>query len=122
MAIISIPLQQRMDGKGEHMAWDHSDKTTTERGYGVEHQRIREELKRTVILCEECARQGRTSVGKIADHIKPLAKGGSGDRSNYQWLCQACADEKDAVDRGASPPRKRPTIGSDGWPITWGGI
>ncbi|WP_373283508.1 HNH endonuclease [Croceicoccus pelagius] len=25
-----------------------------------------------------------------ADQIVPLAKGGTGDRSNYRWLCAGC--------------------------------
>lgn len=96
--------------------WDHGGKTTVQRGYGKEHQRIREELKRTVILCEHCTKEGRTAIGCIADHITPLAKGGSADRSNYQWLCQDCADKKDAADRGVTYRPKR-QIGKDGWPI-----
>src|SRR5687768_14873699 len=98
-------------------AWNHNGKSRQARGYGREHERIREELKRTVILCEECARKSppRTSVGCIADHIRPLAKGGTGDRSNYQWLCRPCAAEKDAKDRGATVKPKR-RIANDGWP------
>lgn len=96
--------------------WDHGGKTTAQRGYGKEHQRIREELKRTVILCEHCTAKGLTAIGKIADHIIPLAKGGTGDRSNYQWLCQECADVKDAADRGAVYRPKR-QIAPDGWPV-----
>ena len=64
--------------------WDHG-KTAEQRGYGREHRRIRDEL----------------------------AKGGTGDRSNYQWLCKGCADEKDARDRGV---RVGPRIGLSGWP------
>ncbi|MFB0875331.1 MULTISPECIES: HNH endonuclease [unclassified Sphingobium] len=94
-------------------SWDHGGKSAAERGYGREHQRIREQLKREVILCEECTRNGRTTIGCIADHIIPLAKGGSGDRSNYQWLCRDCADAKDAADRGV---RFKPRIALDGWP------
>ena len=97
-------------------SWDHGGKTTTQRGYGIEHQRIREELKRTVILCEICTREGRTRIGRIADHIISLAKGGTGDRSNYQWLCRQCADAKDANDRGVTLKPKR-RIGNDGWPV-----
>lgn len=95
--------------------WQHG-KTRQERGYGRDHDRIREELKRTVILCEICTREGRTRAGAIADHIIPLSKGGSGDRSNYQWICRECAKAKDLADRGARS-RKRPAIRPDGWPV-----
>ena len=63
---------------------------------------MRAKLMRTVILCEVCTREGRTSVGKIADHITPLAQGGTGDRSNYQLLCQDCSDAKTLAERGRS--------------------
>ena len=96
-------------------AWHHNGKNTTARGYGWQHQLMRAELLRTVILCEECTRKGRVTGGTIADHIVPLAKGGTGDRSNYQLLCQACAEAKDAKDRGVTLKPKR-RIMPDGWP------
>lgn len=98
--------------------WDHGGKTRQQRGYGKAHQRMREHLKRTVILCEECQRKDppRITPGAIADHIIPLAKGGTGDRSNYAWLCRECAADKDARDRGR-PLRRRPRFGPDGFPI-----
>jgi 5-methylcytosine-specific restriction enzyme A len=91
-------------------AWNHNGKTRQQRGYGREHERIRAELLRDVILCEQCTRHGRVTAGWIADHIVPLAKGGSGDRSNYQLLCRDCGAEKDAADRGAT---LKPKSGSD---------
>lgn len=94
-------------------AWDHGGKSRHQRGYGREHEKMRELLMTTVVVCEECKRHGRVTLGTIADHIKPLAKGGTGDRSNYQLLCRACADAKDAADRGA---KRRPVTGIDGWP------
>ena len=98
-------------------SWDHGGKTRQQRGYGREHERIRAELLRDVVLCEECTRQGsRVTVGVIADHILPLANGGKTERSNYQLLCRQHADEKDARDRGATPkPRRRTAL--DGWPV-----
>lgn len=99
-------------------SWDHGGKTRQQRGYGREHDKIRKHLMQTVVLCEECQRKNppRITVGTIADHIIPLAKGGSGERSNYQLLCRDCAAEKDAKDRGATLKR-RPQFGSDGWPV-----
>ena len=96
-------------------SWDHGGKTTSQRGYGTEHQRIRAEMMRTIILCEECSRNKRVAVGVIADHIKPLAKGGTNDRANYQLLCRDCAAAKDAKDRGVTLKPKR-RIGLSGWP------
>ncbi|KPF75035.1 hypothetical protein IP68_10460 [Blastomonas sp. AAP25] len=98
--------------------WDHGGKTRQQRGYGRDHDRMRVHLMRTVILCEECRRKSppRVTAGQVADHIVPLAKGGTGDRSNYQLLCRDCAAEKDAKDRG-KPIKRKPTIGLDGWPV-----
>jgi len=99
-------------------SWDHGGKTRQQRGYGRDHERMREHLMRSVILCEECQRQTppRVTAGTVADHIIPLAKGGTGDRSNYQLLCTDCAKAKDAKDRGR-PIKHRPRIGLDGFPI-----
>lgn len=100
---------------GQRKAWRQSAAPRQQRGYDRRHELIRAELQRSVILCEECSRNGRVAVGQIADHIIPLAKGGSGDRSNYQWLCRECAVKKDARDRGVRR-RRRPNITNDGWP------
>ena len=91
------------------MAWPTTSRH--ERGYGIEHDRMRTLLMRTVILCEECTRQGRTSAGTIADHIKPIAKGGTGDRSNYQLLCKDCSDTKTLADKGQSAKQGVDTSG-----------
>ena len=80
------------------MAWPTTSRH--ERGYGTAHVRMRALLMQTVILCEECTRHGRVTVGTIADHIKPLADGGTGDRSNYQLLCKPCSDAKGLADKG----------------------
>lgn len=81
------------------MAWPTTSRQS--RGYGAAHDRMREHLKRTVVTCEECDRQGQVRLGCRADHIVPLAKGGTSDRSNYQWLCIECHDAKTAADKAA---------------------
>ncbi|GGB21428.1 hypothetical protein GCM10011380_08740 [Sphingomonas metalli] len=73
------------------------------------------------MVCEECRRQGRTTLGRIADHVKPLAEGGTGERSNYQLLCQACSDAKGLKDKGQQARAigvdrtGRPTSASHPW-------
>jgi 5-methylcytosine-specific restriction protein A len=100
----------------ERKAWDHGPRASRhKRGYGKEHERIRAELLRDVIYCEHCRKRndaGRFTLGTVADHIVPLAKGGTGDRSNYQLLCRSCATTKDLLDKGS---RKKRLIGHDGW-------
>ena len=98
------------------MAWAKTSRQS--RGYGRDHERMREHLLQTVILCEECKRNGRTTVGTHADHIVSKAKGGTDDRSNYQLLCASCHALKSIHDQGKNPRlRKRRTIGLSGWPI-----
>ena len=65
------------------------------RGYaGVkDRERIR---KRDCGLCQECKRNGKTTIGHPVDHIKPLCDGGSDDDSNKETLCQPCHDAKSA--------------------------
>ena len=98
--------------------WDHGGKTRQQRGYGRQHETMRAHLMRTVILCEACreADPPRIVIGTIADHIIPLAKGGTSDRSNYKLLCADCAKEKDARDRGR-PLKPRRRFDLDGFPI-----
>lgn len=71
---------------------------------------MRARLIREVVTCEECERNGVVTPGTIADHIIPLAKGGTGARSNYQLLCQDCSDAKTLADKGR---QARPKGGVD---------
>lgn len=97
-------------------SWDHGGRSRQERGYGRTHEKMRKHLMATVTLCEACKAKGRTTIGTIADHKIPLAKGGSHARSNYQLLCQPCHAAKTLADAGRAG-RTRRTIGEDGWPI-----
>jgi 5-methylcytosine-specific restriction protein A len=48
-------------------------------------------------LCEECDKEGKTTVGVVVDHITPLWEGGSDDyEANGQTLCQPHHDAKTA--------------------------
>jgi 5-methylcytosine-specific restriction protein A len=61
-----------------------------------------------------CCKCGRLTEDGEADHIVPLAKGGSDDLSNLQWLCrEPCHAEKTRLEMGM-----KPKVGSDvdGWP------
>jgi 5-methylcytosine-specific restriction protein A len=95
------------------MAWPTTSRHA--RGYGTAHDKMRALLMRTVILCEECTRQGRSTRGTVADHIKPLAQGGTGVRSNYQLLCRGCSDTKTLADKGQTA-RPKGGVGCDGRP------
>jgi 5-methylcytosine-specific restriction protein A len=100
---------------GVIVAWSRTSRQS--RGYGREHERIREQLLREVVLCEECTRQGRLPrIGTHADHIVPKARGGSDYRSNYQLLCASCHALKSIRDQGKNPRLRKRRIGTDGWP------
>ena len=94
------------------MAWPTTSRH--QRGYGTAHDKMRRHLIETVILCEECTRADRCTPGTIADHIVPLARGGTGARSNYQLLCQPCSDAKTAAERGV---RKGKGVDRSGRPL-----
>jgi len=58
-----------------------------------DRERIRE---RDCGLCQECKRNGATSIGSQVDHIVPLWNKGSDDDGNKELLCQPCHDAKSA--------------------------
>lgn len=104
--------------------FDRSQKrTTTERGYGWRHQQMRQTVLLEEALCRACLAKDPPlyTPSTIADHIKPLAEGGTGDRDNYQGLCADCSDEKTQAEaaraRGARAPKRTAPIGDDGWPM-----
>lgn len=77
--------------------WDHAGKSTTKRGYGRPHQRLRAQLLAREPLCRLCLRKTppRHTVATIADHIKPLSQGGAmHDINNLQPVCEPCHQAK----------------------------
>ena len=85
--------------------------TTTERGYGWRHQQMRKRVLAEEPLCRACLAMApkRYTPATIADHVKPLAEGGTGDRENYQALCRDCSDAKTSREavRARGPARRR---------------
>jgi 5-methylcytosine-specific restriction protein A len=66
---------------------------------------------RDAYTCRKC---GRLTLDGEVDHIKPLAKGGTDDDANLQWLCrEPCHRDKTIADEGG-----KPVVGcdADGWP------
>lgn len=91
-------LKSRLQTAGNRIATltpQRPDTVQRKRGWaGVQdRERIR---KRDCGLCQECKRQGRTSVGAAVDHIKPLWDGGDDTDENKELLCQPCHDVKTA--------------------------
>lgn len=67
---------------------------------------MREIVLREQPLCRLCQDEGRVSAATIADHIKPLAESGTGDRSNYQSICQPCHRIKTATEAKRAKARR----------------
>lgn len=105
------------------MAW--SKESRHSRDYGPEWEKLRVvAIKRANHLCEECARHGRTTLGKDVDHIVSRAKAKTlrwprsktEHVSNLQYLCRDCHKAKTAEENGQTY-RPKVVIGEDGWPI-----
>jgi 5-methylcytosine-specific restriction protein A len=85
---------------GPRKAWAPSSRLRpVERKRGRAGQRDRAKVIAEEPLCRTCLDQGRTSPTEFVDHIKPLAWGGSDERSNKQGLCKPCHDAKSAAER-----------------------
>jgi 5-methylcytosine-specific restriction enzyme A len=52
--------------------------------------RLRQQVRDEEPLCRRCLAEGRTRATAEVDHIRPLSRGGSNDRSNLQGLCAPC--------------------------------
>lgn len=76
-------------------------------------RRIVERIKlRDLYTCQAC--KAVTTEGEV-DHIIPLAKGGTDDDNNLQYLCATpCHRDKTIREQGG-----KPVVGCDaeGWPI-----
>ena len=74
---------------------------TVERKRGSAGVRDRDRVRaRDCGLCQECKRNGRTTLGGPVDHITPLWKGGSDADDNKEVLCVPCHDAKTAREAG----------------------
>lgn len=68
-----------------------------ERKRGSAGAKDRNQIKdRDCGLCQECRRQGKTTVGSDVDHIVPLEQGGTNEQSNLELLCEPCHKAKTA--------------------------
>jgi hypothetical protein len=79
--------------------------TSTQREYGAEHRAWRKQvLAKSNGLCVACLARGRTTRGRVADHIIPRSIGGAQyELDNGQALCDGqtgdgCHDIKRAAE------------------------
>jgi 5-methylcytosine-specific restriction endonuclease McrA len=82
----------------KHRAWGRNYKARKRGSTGAHTAaEVAEILKAQGHRCAYC----RTDLHKAkrhVDHIQPLARGGSNDRTNLQWLCAPCNLSKGAKD------------------------
>lgn len=62
----------------------------TKKRYGRVWKRIRDSYVKTHPFCERCFEKGILVEVEEVHHIKPLAEGGTHDRSNLISLCRPC--------------------------------
>ena len=65
---------------------DRERGTPTERGYDAAYQAARRRVLAASDVCWRCGRPGATT----ADHVVPLAHGGSSDDENLRACCLSC--------------------------------
>ena len=63
---------------------------TVRRKYGRAWKRIRNKYVSEHPFCEKCLKNGIVVPVDEVHHIKPLAEGGTHDRSNLIGLCKSC--------------------------------
>ncbi|WP_395391584.1 HNH endonuclease signature motif containing protein [Novosphingobium sp. BL-8A] len=96
----------RINKRPRAKAWRTTRKSRQARGYGRQHEIMRAIVLREEPLCRPCQEEGRISASTIADHIKPLAEGGTGDRENYQGICAPCHRIKTAAEAKRAQARR----------------
>jgi 5-methylcytosine-specific restriction protein A len=62
-------------------------------------QRERQQVLDEEPFCRRCLKAGKHVASDVVDHIRPLSRGGSDERSNKQGLCRPCHDAKSAAER-----------------------
>ncbi len=90
--------------------WHKKYKTGTKRTSGRPWLRLRHVVLVEEPVCQICGCKPSVEV----DHIVPLCKGGTDERSNLQGVCLACHEEKTRIDLGI---KEKIQIGLDGYPI-----
>ncbi|HEX7852312.1 MAG TPA: HNH endonuclease [Sphingobium sp.] len=104
------PPRYRPPGWREPEPWAASKgKSRQQRGYGREHERMRDRVLAEEPYCRECLRLGISppALTTVADHIRNQAEGGGADRSNYQGLCTPHSMTKTARESARGRRRAR---------------
>jgi 5-methylcytosine-specific restriction protein A len=92
--------------------WDRT-RSRQARGYGRDHEKMRERVLEEEPFCRPCLAEGRTSLTTVADHIVCKAEGGGDERENYQGSCDDCHKIKTIEERKRAVERNRAAAGPD---------
>lgn len=96
-----MPPVFRPRGWKQAKAWERPSVFADKRKRGRAAQRDRLAVIAEEPFCRLCLKQGKHVRTDVVDHIRPLAWGGSDDRSNKQGLCDPCHDAKSKAERAA---------------------
>lgn len=71
----------------------------TKRRYGRAWKRIRDRYISLHPLCEECLKEGRSTLATEVHHRIPLGDGGTNEEKNLEAVCKACHSRIHAKDK-----------------------
>ena len=77
-------------------AWEHRRGSTTQRGYGTRHQKLRDRMLTRISRCHYCGTLPTPDNPMTADHLIPVVKGGKTEAANYVPACLRCNSGKGA--------------------------
>jgi 5-methylcytosine-specific restriction protein A len=86
-------------GQAPNRLYDRDRGSPSRRGYGRRHQRWRLLILARDPLCQIAVLCDGTALATEADHIVPLAEGGTWAYSNGQGACKACHSHKTAQEQ-----------------------
>jgi len=73
---------------------DQQRGSSTQRGYGTDHRRLRAEAIKRQPWCGRCGHTGSADNPLSADHVQPKSRGGASEAGNLQVLCHRCNSGK----------------------------
>lgn len=95
------PPVYRPPGWRKRKQWERPSVFPDQRKRGRAAMRERAAVIAEEPFCREHLKVGQHVRTDVVDHIKPLAWGGSDERSNKQGLCHPCHDAKSKRERAA---------------------
>jgi len=101
------PPTYRPPGWRPREPWRRKPFQADRRKRGRAGQRDRAQVLAEEPLCRKCLEAGLSVATDVIDHITPLSRGGSDERSNKQGLCTPCHDAKSKAERAEDAEQRR---------------